>query len=72
MDGSGDGLCATASTTSKGEINRVSSASANCSPGRFYSEITRYAGFKRNRHEGKMTGLAAYGDPQKYYSHNFL
>jgi carbamoyltransferase len=68
IDGAGDGLCATVSTAKDGKITRVSSASANCSPGRFYSEITKFLGFKRNRHEGKITGLAAFGDPKKYYN----
>ena len=35
------------------------------SPGAFYTEITKYLGFKRYRHEGKVTGLAARGDAQK-------
>lgn len=33
------------------------------SMGRFYSRVTRAAGYKSNRHEGKITGLAAYGKP---------
>ncbi len=33
--------------------------------GLFYSCITEYLGFKVLRHEGKITGLAAYGDPKK-------
>ena len=37
------------------------------SPGDFYSYVTRYLGFKRNRHEGKITGLAAYAPPSDYY-----
>jgi carbamoyltransferase len=32
------------------------------SPGVFYSTITRLLGFRPLRHEGKITGLAAYGD----------
>jgi carbamoyltransferase len=34
--------------------------------GFFYARITALLGFKVNRHEGKITGLAAYGDPEKY------
>ncbi|WP_020528439.1 carbamoyltransferase family protein [Flexithrix dorotheae] len=68
IDGAGDGLCATASIIEDGKLKRISSASAACSPGRFYSEITRFLGFKRNRHEGKITGLAAFGNPEKYYN----
>jgi len=68
MDGAGDGKCATAAIINDGQIQVLSSASSSCSPGRFYSEITRFLGYKRNRHEGKITGLAAYGDPHKYFS----
>lgn len=67
IDGAGDGLCATATLATDGVLKRISGANADCSPGRFYSEITRFAGFKRNRHEGKITGLAAFGNPEKYY-----
>jgi len=33
--------------------------------GFLYGQITHYLGFKPHRHEGKVTGLAAYGDPGK-------
>ena len=33
------------------------------SVGHVYSFVTEIAGFKRNRHEGKITGLAAFGKP---------
>jgi carbamoyltransferase len=33
--------------------------------GYFYGRITHLLGYKPNRHEGKVTGLAAFGDPQK-------
>ena len=68
MDGAGDGLCASANVIENGKIVRVAGASADVSPGRFYSEVTGYAGFKRLRHEGKITGLAAYGDPERFYA----
>lgn len=32
--------------------------------GYFYGRITHLCGFTANRHEGKVTGLAAYGDPK--------
>lgn len=31
--------------------------------GHYYAKITQWLGFKPNRHEGKIVGLAAYGDP---------
>ncbi|HBN7755557.1 carbamoyltransferase [Pseudomonas aeruginosa] len=33
--------------------------------GYFYGRITHLLGFKPNRHEGKITGLAAFGDAEK-------
>ncbi|MDI5965625.1 carbamoyltransferase C-terminal domain-containing protein [Streptomyces sp. SL13] len=33
--------------------------------GYFYGRITKLLGYKPNRHEGKITGLAANGDPEK-------
>ena len=63
MDQYGDGLCATASECRDGKIHRLSGSGDIFSPGVFYTEITRFLGFRRHRHEGKITGLAAYGDP---------
>lgn len=37
------------------------------SPGRMYSSVTTFLGMKPNRHEGKVTGLAGYGDPKPLY-----
>lgn len=68
MDGAGDGNSATASIVDNDRIKCISRASSEISPGRFYSEITGFCGFKRLRHEGKITGLAAHGNPEKYYS----
>jgi carbamoyltransferase len=36
------------------------------SAGYLYSEVTRRCGYKISRHEGKITGLAAYGDYKKH------
>lgn len=33
-------------------------------PAAIYSNTTKFLGYKRNRHEGKLTGLAAYGNPR--------
>lgn len=68
MDGAGDGLCASASIVENGKIMRKSGASDHISPGRFYSEITGFCGFKRLRHEGKITGLAAFGNSDRLYA----
>ena len=39
------------------------SATVGCSPGYFYMAITELLGFLPLRHEGKVLGLAAFGDP---------
>lgn len=67
IDGAGDSLCATANSFEGGRLRRLSEASDRISPGRFYAEVTGFLGYKRLRHEGKITGLAAYGDPERYY-----
>jgi len=47
---------------------RISGSSVPDSPGMFYALITSILGFKPLRHEGKITGLSAYGNPNKAYS----
>jgi carbamoyltransferase len=64
-DGSGDGQSMAVFIGEGGKIRRLHSVSDRHSLGKFYSGVTKYLGFKRNRHEGKITGLAAYGDPMK-------
>ena len=64
LDGVGDELCATVSLGRRGRIERLYACSGHYSPGIFYSAVTHGLGFKKNRHEGKITGLAAYGDPE--------
>jgi carbamoyltransferase len=66
-DGSGDGLSMTASVGLDGNISRLHAISNRNSLGAFYAAITKFLGFKMNRHEGKITGLAAYGDPSVCY-----
>lgn len=66
MDGEGDGLSASISLCENGEIKRIHSTPVSGSAGYLYSEVTRMCGFRANRHEGKITGLAAYGDVKKY------
>jgi carbamoyltransferase len=64
-DGSGDGLSSTISIGENGKIQRLYQTPENSSPGQFYASITSFLGFKAHRHEGKITGLAAFGDPAK-------
>ena len=66
MDGEGDLLSATVNICDNGQIERISVTADRDSAGYLYSEVTRACGFKISRHEGKITGLAAYGNYKKY------
>jgi len=46
-------------------LNKLYSALSTDSFGFYYGRITGLLGFKPMRHEGKVTGLAAYGNPSK-------
>lgn len=48
-----------------GEISTLSVTNGvGCSAGLFYMAITELLGFRPSRHEGKVLGLAAFGDPR--------
>ncbi|MBI4178234.1 carbamoyltransferase [bacterium] len=64
VDASGDGLCSRTAVCEGGRMRLVNSVPFYHSPGLYYSYITKILGFKPGR-EGKVTGLAAHGDPQK-------
>lgn len=65
LDGRGDFKSATVSRASRREgLKLLDSVSMFSSLGVFYSFITRYLGFTPDKHEGKVTGLAAFGDPR--------
>jgi len=66
VDGEGDlDVHHTSSVYRGGRIEtlRTSSTVGN-SPGFFYEAITKLLGFRPLRHEGKVLGLAAFGDPR--------
>jgi carbamoyltransferase len=64
MDGRGDFKSATISRASRQSgIELLDSTSMFDSLGFFYAFATRHLGFTPDRHEGKVTGLAAFGDP---------
>jgi carbamoyltransferase len=66
VDSSGDGLSTTISTVDgQGRIVRRHETSFFHSPSVIYSYVTHNLGFKYLSHEGKITGLAAYGNPEK-------
>lgn len=65
MDGEGDlDMHYTAGTFRDGQLacQRVGDT-LGASPGHFYMDLTELLGFRSLRHEGKVLGLAAYGDP---------
>ena len=64
LDGKGDGLCGAVYLGTGGDLIKIKEISKYHSIGYFYSIITVGLGFKKMRHEGKITGLAAYGDCQ--------
>jgi len=51
----------------KGEIIQVETHSLNSSLGLFYEAITNALGFTPAEGEGKTMGLAAFGNPDRYY-----
>jgi carbamoyltransferase len=70
MDGSGDVHENHTSGTYRGGRyeRRHISGERGSSAGLFYSHITRLLGFRALRHEGKVVGLAAMGDPEPLYA----
>jgi carbamoyltransferase len=63
IDGGGDGKSCRVFSVAEGRFEHLTSISSFDSLGAFYSYITELCGFKAGRHEGKITGLAAYGAP---------
>jgi carbamoyltransferase len=62
LDGGGDGLDGGIYAGRDKKLQRLGKIPHFQSPGTMYSAITHDLGFKRHRHEGKITGLAAYGN----------
>ncbi|KPW68632.1 carbamoyltransferase family protein [Pseudomonas amygdali] len=64
-DGRGDFQALTLTYYSPSETNVLQRETSIDSLGYFYGRITHLLGYKPNRHEGKITGLAAFGDSEK-------
>lgn len=64
IDGGGDGMSAKAFDVTEGRFTELVAVPSFDSLGAFYSYITQICGFKAGRHEGKITGLAAHGEPR--------
>jgi carbamoyltransferase len=63
MDGGGDGSCSHVYQGRDGQLTRLAQMSSYDSLGNYYAYVTALCGFKAKRHEGKITGLAALGEP---------
>lgn len=63
IDGYGSGLSGSVSEARDGKIRRLHGISYPNSLGTLYEHVTSSLGFKPSRHEGKIVGLASYGDP---------
>jgi carbamoyltransferase len=64
LDGYGSGLAGSISAGRDGKIERLHGLEYPHSLGTFYESVTSALGFTPSRHEGKIVGLAAYGDPE--------
>ena len=62
LDGIGEGICSRVIEFGQGRTRELSWSPALGSPALMYGYATKILGYKINRHEGKLTGLAAYGD----------
>jgi carbamoyltransferase len=63
LDGGGDGCSGSVHIGRGPKLRRLASVDSFHSLGNLYSYVTSICGFEAERHEGKITGLAAYGEP---------
>jgi len=63
LDGGGDGYCSRIYKVKSGKLENLYNEISYNSIGNYYAYITKLLGFKAQKHEGKITGLAAYGKP---------
>ncbi len=64
VDGGGDGMSSRIYAVQDGRWRELSATSAFNSLGNYYAYVTHLCGFKAQKHEGKITGLAAHGEPR--------
>ena len=64
MDGYGTGECSTIWLGEHGRMRQLASIRSPHSLGNMYASATQALGFIPNRHEGKVLGLAAHGNPE--------
>jgi carbamoyltransferase len=63
LDGAGDGHSSHVYEVNGGKWRHLHSVPSFDSVGDYYGYVTQISGFKAGKHEGKITGLAAYGKP---------
>lgn len=63
MDGAGDNSSSHVYHVKDGHFRKLWNVDSFNSIGNYYGYITHICGFKAHQHEGKITGLAAYGKP---------
>lgn len=63
MDGGGDGVSSQVWTASNGTLTKIHEVTSFNSLGNYYAYVTHICGFQAGKHEGKVTGLAAHGEP---------
>jgi carbamoyltransferase len=68
LDGWGDEQSGTISLINQNKLHVLEKISYLDSIGSVYSQVTRALGFKANRHEGKVMGLAALGHSNDVYN----
>lgn len=68
VDGRGEDAATCIYTASGSEVDKLLQVSYPNSLGAFYSCITEFLGFKENEDEGKIMGLAPYGDLSLIYA----
>ncbi len=63
LDGAGDNVCSRVYAAQNGRLRQRCHADSFDSIGNYYAYITHLCGFKAQKHEGKITRLAAFGEP---------
>ncbi len=63
MDGGGDGVSSQIYDARDGTLTKLHEVTSFNSLGNYYAYVTHICGFQAGKHEGKITGLAAYGRP---------
>src|SRR5262249_11137328 len=61
LDGAGDGCSSHVYQVQDGKFHLLNKIDSYDSIGNYYAYITHLCGFQAHKHEGKITGLAAYG-----------